>query len=135
MRGDVTLGLASLPASTALQSFNASLRKVGDARRPELYADLIIATEDVGESAELYVAAKSGSNWYFHNGTTWLRVGDPLQGFPASYRGPLASSHSIKLLAGTDIATLGQITLFAGYGFDNLDMLQNSRYKVIGVLN
>ncbi|MES2603427.1 MAG: hypothetical protein V4603_00725, partial [Pseudomonadota bacterium] len=135
MRGEVTLGLAGLPTTTTMQSFNASLRKQGDTVRPELYADFTIATENVSQTAELYIAAKSGTNWYFHNGTTWLRVVDPLQGFPASYRGTLASSHSVKFLSGVDVGTLGQLTLFAGYGIDNLDMLQNNRYKTIGMLN
>jgi protocatechuate 3,4-dioxygenase beta subunit len=135
MRGEVTLGLAGLPATTTLQSFNAALRKQGDAARPDLYADFTVATEDIGHTAELYIAAKSGANWYFHNGVTWLKVADPTKGFPSTYRGALASSHAVKFLSGVDVASLGQLTLFAGYGVDNLDMLQNSRYKIIGVLN
>jgi protocatechuate 3,4-dioxygenase beta subunit len=134
--GEVELGLNGLPTTSALQSFAVSLRTQGAATRPDLYADLVVATENIGQNAEIYVAAKLGSTWYFNNGTAWLKVTNPLAtGFPAFYKGVLGQTHALKVLSGIDISGLGAFTLFVGYGSDNLDMLQNSRYRVLGNFN
>lgn len=134
--GEVELGLNGMPSSTPLQSFAVALRTEGVASKPDLYADVTVATENLGTSGEIYVAAKLGNSWYFNNGGGWLKVANPtVTGFPAFYKGILTSTHNLKVLSGIDIASLGAFTLFVGYGRDNLDMLQNNRYRLLGNFN
>lgn len=133
--GEVELGLSGLPATEALQTFALALRAEGGATKPDLYADVAIATEDIGQSADIYVAARVGTALYFNSGVGWLKVDNLANGFPAFYTGVLAPNHSLKVLSGIDITGLGPFTMFVGYGRDNLDMLQNSRYRVLGNFN
>jgi protocatechuate 3,4-dioxygenase beta subunit len=131
----IAIGLGGLPANSAYRQFGLSARNEGSATVPTLVADLGVASSDVGRTGEIYVAADVHGDWYFNNGSGWVYVADPLKGFPAFYRGALAASHRLDIVSGRDTSRLGRVNVYAGYGFDNADMLQNQRYKFVYALN
>jgi protocatechuate 3,4-dioxygenase beta subunit len=133
--GTIALGLAGLPANSTYRQFGLNARNEGSATVPKLVADMSVASSDVGRAGEIYVAADVHGDWYFNNGSGWVYVADPLKGFPAFYRGTLTASHRLDILSGADTSRLGRVNVFAGYGFDNTDMLQNQRYQFVYALN
>ncbi len=134
--GEVALGLAGVPVAAQVRTFAVTVSKSGTATVPVITADVAIASADTGASGEIYVAAEVAGSWYFNNGTSWQLIANPATaGFPAFYRGVLGTSHHLTLLSGIDISKFGKINLYAGYGIDNLNMLQNQRYKLVATLN
>jgi protocatechuate 3,4-dioxygenase beta subunit len=131
----IAIGLTGLPANSVYRQFGLSAQNEGSASVPTLVADMNVASSDVGRSGEIYVAADVHGDWYFNNGSRWVYVADPLKGFPAFYRGTLAASHRLNIVSGMDTSRLGRVNVYAGYGMDNLDMLENRRYKFVYALN
>jgi protocatechuate 3,4-dioxygenase beta subunit len=135
LHGEVAIGLTGLPASTMYREFAVTTANQGTATVPALVSQMTVASGDVGSIGEIYVAADVAGRWYFNNGSFWVRVQDPRAGFPAFHRGTLGATHTLNVLSGMDTSALGRINLYAGYGADNLDMLQNQRYRFLYSLN
>jgi protocatechuate 3,4-dioxygenase beta subunit len=131
----IAIGLSGLPANSVYRQFGLDARNEGTATLPTLVADMSVASSDVGRTGEIYVAADVHGDWYFSNGSRWVYVAEPTKGFPAFYRGALAPSHRLDIVSGMDTSRLGRVNVYAGYGFDNVDMLQNGRYKFVYALN
>ncbi len=131
----VAIGLAGLPANSVYRQFGLNARNEGTATVPTVVADMSVASSDVGRSGEIYVAADVHGDWYFNNGSRWVYVAEPTKGFPSFYRGALAASHRLDIVSGMDTSRLGRVNVYAGYGFDHADMLQNGRYKFVYALN
>ena len=136
VHAEVSLGLRGVPLNASFRAFSASAQNRGTATSPVIVADLVVATADVGRTADVYVAAHVGGRWYFNNGGTWMHVPEPARsGFPAFMRGVLQDTHALTILSGVNTSSLGPVRLYAGYGTDNLDMLLNGRYQLVYTLN
>jgi protocatechuate 3,4-dioxygenase beta subunit len=136
VHAEISLGLTGVPANANFRAFSASAVNQGTAAMPHVEANVVVSTADVGRTANIYIAADVSGQWYFNNGSYWMRVANPTQnGFPAFTRGVLQDSHTLTILSGINTSSLGRIRIYAGYGTDNLDMLLNSRYQLVHTLN
>jgi protocatechuate 3,4-dioxygenase beta subunit len=136
VHAEVALGFSGLPASALYSGFRVSASDTGTASMPDITCDLTVETSHVGNAGEIYVAAQAGNNWYFNNGSSWIKVVDPVTStFPAFYKGMLSPNHVMRVLNGINTSGLGSVRLYVGYGLDRLDMMENQRIALVRTLN
>ncbi len=120
----------STPTTTP---FGASMTASGSNTSLSLTGKLTVATADVGTTGSIYVALLAGSTLYFHNGSTWLAA-NGANGFPAFYTGTLAATHTLAVLASTNISSICGLPIFIGYGASAADMVSKGQYKLVYTL-
>ncbi|MBS4097292.1 MAG: matrixin family metalloprotease [Sulfuricella sp.] len=93
-----------------------------------LSARLVIASADRNADGAIYVAARLGDNWFFHNGSQWMQwAGGSI---PTYFSGAL-TDRTIPLGDGIDATPLTGGQIIVGYGRNEAEMLANQRYQTI----
>lgn len=128
--GEVAIGLANLPTSSAANSFGVTTIASGTATNQTLISTLTVASKDIGSTGSIFVAAEVANTWYFNSGQSWAAYPlDNVDNFPAFYTGVFKTSHSLNLLSGFDVSGLKGTNIYVGYGQNALAMLQSAQYK------
>jgi protocatechuate 3,4-dioxygenase beta subunit len=120
-------------AQVTSTAFNASMTASGDNSKLTLTGNLIVASADVGTTGSIYVALLAGSTLFFHNGSSWV-ASTGANGYPAYYTGTLAATHTLNVLAQTNISSICGLPIFIGYGASATAMLAKSQYKLVYTL-
>jgi hypothetical protein len=125
--GSGNAGMAVIKGSYAAAStpFDVTTTSSGSEEKLTLGATLTVASQDVGQSGEVYVAGNFGSQWYFSSSAGWVTQLSPY------YSGKLPSTMSIPVLTNLDLSLLGGLGLYVGYGNNASEMVNSSRYKNI----
>ena len=122
------LGLVwALPASAAPQpQFYATAS--GGTAQLTLNATLLVADADVGKMGKSYLAFYFNQQWYFNNGTQWV----PYSGGTApAYATATLVDRVVEIVRATDMRSLIGGQLVVGYGTSEIDMLQNSKFRLV----
>lgn len=128
--GEVAIGLSNLPTSTAASRFGVTTVATGTTTNQTLTSALTVASQDVGSTGSIFVAAQVANTWYFNNGQSWAAYPlDNVNSFPAFYTGVLSAAHTLTLLSGFDVSGLKGTHIYVGYGQTALAMLQGAQYQ------
>ncbi len=106
-------------------SFNGKV--AGSSSSLTLDAHIDVAAADKGGNGQLFVAAWVPvlRNFYALTSTGWR----PVNGLEVpAHSSVLLGSHDIPILQGVNIAGLGDVVVYAGYGANVQDMLNGKRY-------
>ncbi len=119
----VVIGFAAAPftiTGTASAGGNSSL---------SLVANFTLAVADIGRTGSFYIAAQlaTGELFFLTPSGFMLYMGGPL---PTFSTGTL-SNQSITVLSGANVTPYPGAILFAGYGLDEADLIDNGKYSAI----
>jgi pimeloyl-ACP methyl ester carboxylesterase len=91
------------------------------------------ALADLGGARQIFVAAKVGPDLYFRTPSGWQAWAGG--SFPPYFDGVLTAAQTIRVLDGSlDLSGLAGTQIFAGYGSDSAEMLDNGRYALVHTL-
>lgn len=109
------------------QTFSASVTRTGGDEAATFTAWLQPQASDVGQSQQVFVAARAGEVLYCLNDGVWGSCG------PATlaYSGPLPARLELPLFRAVDVRGFAGAELFVGYGSNLDDMLQRQRYQQV----
>lgn len=122
--------------STPLLPWSISSTSGGTAQKPVVSATVNVAQADVGKTGNLYVAAilKDGSSLYLNSAGAWVTGGTTAPAFAPNV---ILGSHTLKILDGSlDVTALklSGTVIYAGYGLTQYDLITNSKYKSVYIV-
>ncbi|MEM7016354.1 MAG: choice-of-anchor Q domain-containing protein [Pseudomonadota bacterium] len=127
-RSNCDIGAFELVDNGTSAGFEAMAQASGPANQASLSINVRVASDDIGQMGNIYIAAQVGPQWFFRSGDAWL----PWQGgaLPIAISGALQDI-TIPIYAGLNVSSLVGTVIYVGYGRDEADMLANSRVSVV----
>jgi serpin B len=120
--------LGGAPYVRAVESAAFTTRVNGVTESLNLTARLAVAAADRDQQGNVYLAARWGPHWVFHDGTQWQTwLGGA---WPAYARGPL-QDREIAVLEHFDASALIGAEIYLGYGQNETDLLQHAQYGLL----
>lgn len=114
--------------ATTPSSWSANAQLAGSVSNLDLGANFTVAQQDAGAQGNLYLAALTGSGWFFNDGTSWLQYSSGA--FPVYQSGPL-TSHVLNIAHDFDATPVTGAKVYAGYGRDEGEMIRQQRYTLV----
>lgn len=128
LRDDDIAGCRALYGDAPTTSHAFEIVASGTNSNLDLSAKITVSSADQGAYGSIYLAARLGSAWFFHNGSGWT----PWNGgtIPVYFNGNL-TSRTVTLASGLDGASLAGGQIIVGYGRSETEMLVAARYATI----
>ncbi len=84
---------------------------------------------DSGKTANLYLAARVGTQYYFHNGTSWQAwTSGSLPVYAQTF---VRDALTLTPLSAANVSAYPDAALYLGYGLSEADMLSGNKYQLI----
>lgn len=100
----------------------------GAASNLTLIGTIQVASADAGRNGNFYVGRLQNNQWHLHNGTTWVPYDG---GTVPPYSSGALSSRQIRIFDNENVQSLIGAQIFAGYGIDQNDLLNNHKYGLV----
>lgn len=113
---------------TVMCNFSFTATNSGTSASLSLTANVQVATVDAGRNGSIYVGRLQNGQWFLYNGSAWVSyTGGSI---PPYFTGSLATTQ-IPLYNAQNVQSMSGAQIFAGYGFDQNDMLNNQKYGLV----